>query len=252
MAEFPAMPLWTDAYLADTGHLTATEHGAYLLLLMAAWRSGGRLPNDDKKLARFARVSSGQWKRMRETIRDFFTLEDGYLVQGRQMETLAAVRRKSKSAQNSARAKYRKNKEPPSANASKTQSERTPNQTKSQTKGKREANASPKKGTRVPSDYVPNIGYAVGKGLSQQRAGNEAEKFLNYWQAQPGQRGVKLDWDATWRNWVINAIERDSGNGREQKPTFADLSRQLEASIAADEAAENGSIVYAFGAKNGP
>ena len=27
-------------------------------------------------------------------------------------------------------------------------------------------------------------------------------QFRDYWIAQPGQKGVKLDWDATWRNWV--------------------------------------------------
>lgn len=26
--------------------------------------------------------------------------------------------------------------------------------------------------------------------------------FLDYWRAQPGQKGVKTDWLATWRNWV--------------------------------------------------
>jgi len=26
--------------------------------------------------------------------------------------------------------------------------------------------------------------------------------FVDYWIAQPGQRGVKLDWEATWRNWM--------------------------------------------------
>jgi hypothetical protein len=28
------------------------------------------------------------------------------------------------------------------------------------------------------------------------------DEFRDYWIAQPGQKGVKTDWDATWRNWV--------------------------------------------------
>lgn len=215
MAEFPAMPLWTDAYLADTGHLTATEHGAYLLLLMAAWRSGGRLPDDDKKLARFAHVTSGQWRRMKDTIRDFFTIEDGHLVQGRQMETLAAVRQKSQSAKNSARAKYRKYNKQAHANAGETQSVRTANQTKSQ-KEKEEASASSKKATRLPNNFQPDRDYARKHGLSEQQIDREWERFQNYWAAQPGQRGVKLDWQAVWRNWILKAVDdgkRGKANG---------------------------------------
>jgi uncharacterized protein YdaU (DUF1376 family) len=30
------------------------------------------------------------------------------------------------------------------------------------------------------------------------------DKFKDYWIAQAGQKGVKLDWFATWRNWVRN------------------------------------------------
>ena len=29
MARFPSLPLFVDAYLADTGHLTDAEHGRY-------------------------------------------------------------------------------------------------------------------------------------------------------------------------------------------------------------------------------
>lgn len=31
---------------------------------------------------------------------------------------------------------------------------------------------------------------------------SELNVFRDYWIAQPGQKGVKRDWDATWRNWV--------------------------------------------------
>lgn len=33
----------------------------------------------------------------------------------------------------------------------------------------------------------------------------ETDKFRDYWQSQSGSRGVKLDWQATWRNWIRNA-----------------------------------------------
>lgn len=31
-----------------------------------------------------------------------------------------------------------------------------------------------------------------------------AEKFSDHWRAQPGAKGRKTDWQATWRNWVRN------------------------------------------------
>ena len=30
------------------------------------------------------------------------------------------------------------------------------------------------------------------------------DSFRDYWIAQPGQKGVKTDWTATWRNWIRN------------------------------------------------
>lgn len=110
MAEFPALPLWTDAYLADTTHLTATEHGAYLLLLMAMWRSPGcRLANDPELLARYAKVTRGQWGRMSETIMKFFTASDGYITQGRLTDEYGFVRRNSIKQSNNAKSRWLKN-----------------------------------------------------------------------------------------------------------------------------------------------
>ena len=46
------------------------------------------------------------------------------------------------------------------------------------------------------------------QGLSMDQVRCQADKFLDYWIAIPGQRGVKLNWKATWRNWVRSATER--------------------------------------------
>lgn len=44
----------------------------------------------------------------------------------------------------------------------------------------------------------------------------ETEAFVDYWRATPGAKGLKLDWLATWRNWMRRA-EKDAArapNGR--------------------------------------
>lgn len=76
MAEYPALPLFTDAYMADTRHLTAAQHGAYLLLLMTAWRMPDcRLPDDDRFLSRCASMDLRTWKANREIIMGFWRLD---------------------------------------------------------------------------------------------------------------------------------------------------------------------------------
>ena len=56
MSAPPWMPLYVGDYRADTTHLNATQHGAYLLLIMHYWQHGG-LPDDDEQLARIACMS---------------------------------------------------------------------------------------------------------------------------------------------------------------------------------------------------
>lgn len=117
MAEFPAFPLWTDAYLADTTELSTLEHGAYLLLLVAMWRAGGYLPDDNVKLARYTRLSARQWASVRVPLSEYLTVENGQITQGRLLDELEKARVRSKKAADSARAKYRKTNKTTSANA---------------------------------------------------------------------------------------------------------------------------------------
>lgn len=80
----PAIPLFGDAYLADTRHLSLEEHGAYLQLLMIAWRTEGCcLPNDDARLARMLGVTAGRWRKLKPIVMAFWDLRDGNWYQGR-------------------------------------------------------------------------------------------------------------------------------------------------------------------------
>jgi uncharacterized protein YdaU (DUF1376 family) len=65
------MPLHIGDYLADTGHLTATEHGAYLLLIMHYWQNGS-LPENERVIARIAKLSPEQWEESRDMLAMLF------------------------------------------------------------------------------------------------------------------------------------------------------------------------------------
>ncbi|ASS57599.1 hypothetical protein CHR56_25285 [Rhizobium leguminosarum bv. viciae] len=65
------MPLHIGDYLADTGHLTATEHGAYLLLIMHYWQNGC-LPENERIIARIAKLTPEQWEESRDMLAMLF------------------------------------------------------------------------------------------------------------------------------------------------------------------------------------
>jgi uncharacterized protein YdaU (DUF1376 family) len=67
----PWMPLYVGDYLGDTGHLTTTQHGAYLLLMMDYWRKG-ELPDDDRQLSKITKLPLKTWCDYRPTLQDFF------------------------------------------------------------------------------------------------------------------------------------------------------------------------------------
>lgn len=114
----PWMPLYVADYLADTMHFSASEHGAYLLLIMHYWANGG-LPDDDARLARIVRMSDAEWASARAVIRPKFgdgwkhARIDGELAES---ERLAAAGKKGGEASAEAR-RNKRNPRPKSAPA---------------------------------------------------------------------------------------------------------------------------------------
>lgn len=89
----------------------------------------------------------------------------------------------------------------------------------------KEGSVAPRKiGSRLPADWVlPDDwrAYATAKGFQAGPIGLMAEKFKNYWIGKPGKEAVKLDWAATWRNWVISEFERHPPKPEEkEKPVY--------------------------------
>ena len=76
-----------------------------------------------------------------------------------------------------------------------------------------------KRGSRLAQDWV--LTKSLGEWAQTERPDlnirQVAEQFKDYWIAQAGQKGVKLDWAATWRNWVRNS--------KTVKPNLYDVAR---------------------------
>jgi len=73
-----------------------------------------------------------------------------------------------------------------------------------------------KRGTRLSADWRPSpeLREWTLQRLNQATAALELEKFRNYWTAKSGSGATKLDWEATWRNWVLTVNSQTPTGGR--------------------------------------
>jgi hypothetical protein len=99
-------------------------------------------------------------------------------------------------------------------------------------------NAPKKRATRI-GDYLPDVATATGMGIPEPRAKREADKFVDWALSAPGDRGVKLDWPATWRNWcrrVADDLGATHTTGPPEKvfrfKTYDEVSAEMEAESA--------------------
>ena len=217
MSKAPFMPLWVADFLADTMDLDAAEVGAYLLLLMAQWsRDGKSLPNDSEKLRRIARCNRN-WAKVWSALEGYFcTDENGIYSKRLRLESQNVTSKRLVNSQNGAlggRPKSLKDIEPNKANGyvPPKRNESIPEPYIEEEK--EEPKGSPKKtnlGSRIlaewklPKDWGE---WAVSEGMDDLSVRKQADRFRDYWLGISGKAGVKLDWQATWRNWVRRSLE---------------------------------------------
>ncbi len=101
--------------------------------------------------------------------------------------------------------------------ASGADKKRTREEKRREERREKKPSVSSARGSRLPTDWEPGEtgdAFAEQQGLRNGRAAAELARFRDYWSAQPGQKGVKADWQATWRNWVRKAAESPQGHAK--------------------------------------
>lgn len=77
----------------------------------------------------------------------------------------------------------------------------------------RERGAAGGAGRRIAADWWPDEKLAAWTAATTPTISlaHEVPKFVDYWLSQPGAKGRKADWPATWRNWCRRAAGDASG-----------------------------------------
>lgn len=98
MAALPYMQLYVADYLADTAHLTAAQHGAYLLLIFNYWQRGKPLNNANERLTNVARMTNEEWEIAKPVLKEFFEIDGDEWKHHRIERDLEAVNTKAAKA----------------------------------------------------------------------------------------------------------------------------------------------------------
>lgn len=212
-------------YLRDTAALSVTENGAYDLLLDHCYATEIGLPADKESLYRICKAAKAFERAAVDKVlgRYFYLAEDGLWHQKRVDEEIEK-RQHQVTVNRTVGLRGGRPKETESVFPgnrigyfSETETEPINNPNHSQipepekpVKGNGSKSSigqsapSAKRGTRLTPDWIPPKDWF--DFCEQERPDLDSaevyNKFHDHWTAKPGKDGVKLDWFATWRNWV--------------------------------------------------
>ena len=188
-------------YQSHTSHLSEMEDLVYRRLLDWYYLHETPIPLDEAEVSRQIRMRS-HTESIAIVLREYFERTDDGWIHHRANKEIAKAGDKSEKASASAKARWSKN----DANALPTQSEsNATHNTLPITQDTKHIKEN-KRGSRLSPDFFFPKEWCdfLVEHRPELNAQQTFEKFKDYWIAQAGQKGVKLDWFATWRNWVRN------------------------------------------------
>lgn len=244
----PFYPFYWSDYNAKTLGLTRGQHASYFLLLKFYYCTGRRVPHEQRYS--IAEALLEQDKSDTDAVLDLFFVREGdYWFMPRAEEVVAESDAKHEKRVNAAKSSKAKSSatampEQCSSNAPAVlqQPEPEPQPIK---KEKNNLTVIPKeavkRGTRLPDDFEPDescMTLAREMGYTKTRWNACLAEFRDYWRSIGGQRGVRIDWQATFRNRLRNFnLSGGKINGAEQKSTIKGHFEVINAAIEAKRAA---------------
>lgn len=199
-------------YAKHTAHLTPLEDLAYRRLLEFCYITEAPIPNDIPLVSRRLRLAS---EHIESVLKEFFFLTETGWVNSRATKEIAAYQAflAKQKANGIKGGRPPNNPEKPKPIPSLSQTEPkitlTTNQEPLTTNQKPVTNGRAR-ATRLPTSFEPDRQFAMAEGIGD--IDREFDKFRDYWNAQPGSKGTKLDWPGTWRNWCRNANKSIRGS----------------------------------------
>jgi len=186
-------------YQSHTSHLSEIEDLAFRRMLDWCYLHEKPLPLDVDEISRQIRMRTHS-ESIAIVLREYFERTEVGWINVRAIQEMLKVGEKSEKASASAKARWGKK----DANALPTQSEG--NATHNTLPKTQDTVLKSQRGLRLANDWVlPNEWeYWANKERPDLNAMQVADQFKDFWCAKPGKDGVKLDWAATWRNWVRN------------------------------------------------
>jgi uncharacterized protein YdaU (DUF1376 family) len=212
-------PFYPDDFSGDAivEAMTTEEVGAYLLLLCKAWREepAGSIPDDDRVLARWARLTPTKWRAARPAVLRAFVLgEDKRLHQKRMRAEFARVLEKSAKARASCVQRW-KNAEAAAG--------REPGQPTDV-----DTNVGTNVGTNAPTDGIRNVANVDTKRRHSEIKNENKDKDptdLRYPRAAPSTGSIAV-WTGLWNEVHGQAGEEPEGlSGTDCKALNANLQR---------------------------
>jgi len=233
VSERPWYKRYPSDFIAGTAGWDLELKGAYSIFLDLFYDRGGSLPNDSQWFGRVAGCSTRRWGQLRNQLIELGKIvvtEDGKLSNKQAEKRMTSEAREARA--------YRENGAKGGQKAAENRLELFDNNDLAQNqlpentehrgrvpepRSQKEsappsvdgrARAPAATGTRLPANWQPSddgAQLAWDLGLNPETV---LATFRDYWTSQPGQKGRKTDWEATWRNWCRREAERLSPRGR--------------------------------------